>query len=162
MEVYGAELLGVPHDLFLRLREAYDCASVDDFWDVWSAGAEEGLFRAYCRAGGRVAGGAQRYLGCGRLRIRRRRLGGRSVGGVGSSRLYRVSQGDDVDVTSAQYFVNSSLAPVILFWRIGWMPCIGTGLRCVVRDLVGLFLLWSLGLGGFLLGTPSCFSGVIG
>ena len=70
-------MLGVPHDLFLRLREAYDCASVDDFWDVWSAGAEEGLFRAYCRAGGPVAGGAQRYLGRGRLRVRRRRLGGR-------------------------------------------------------------------------------------
>ena len=80
-EVYGEELLGVPHDLFLRLREAYDCASVDDFWDVWSAGAEEGLFRAYCRAGGPVAGGAQRYLGRGRLRVRRRRSGGRSVGG---------------------------------------------------------------------------------
>ena len=111
------ELMGVPHGLFLLLREAYDCASVDDFWDVWSAGAEEGLFRAYCRAGGPVAGGAQRYLGRGRLRVRRRRLGGRSVGGVGSSRLYRVSQGDDVDVSSAQYFVNSSLAPVILFRR---------------------------------------------
>ena len=114
-EFYGGELLGVP--LFLRLREAYRCASVDDFWDVWSAGAEEGLFRVYCRAGGPVAGGAQRYLGRGRLRIRRRRLGGRSVGGVGSSRLYRVSQGDDVDVTSAQYIVTSSLAPVILFRR---------------------------------------------
>ena len=58
----------------------------------------EGLFRAYCRAGGPVAGCAQRYLGRGRLRVRRRRLGGRSVGGAGSSKLYRVSQGDDVDV----------------------------------------------------------------
>ena len=77
----------------------------------------QGLFRAYCCAGGPVAGGAQRYLGRGRLRVRRRRLGGCSVGGVGSSRLYRVSQGDDVDVSSAQYFVNSSLAPVILFRR---------------------------------------------
>ena len=92
------------------------------------------------------------------------------VGGVGSSRHYRVSQGDDVDVSSAQYFVNSSLAPVILFrrrlksvadvlkafvntgsHRIGWMPCIGTGLRWVGRDRVGLWFLWSLGLVGFLL-----------
>ena len=107
----------MPRGLFLRLREAHDRASVDDFWDVWSAGAEEGLFRAYWRAGGPVAGGAQRYLGRGRLRVRRRQLGGRSVGGVGSSRLYRASQGDDVDVSSAQYFVNSSLAPVLLFRR---------------------------------------------
>ena len=33
-EVYGEELLGVPQGLFLRLREAYDRASVDDFWDA--------------------------------------------------------------------------------------------------------------------------------
>ena len=109
------------------------------------------VLRRVCRAGGPVAGGAQRYLGRGRLRVRRRRLGGRSVGGVGSSRLYRVSQGDDVDVSSAQYFVNSSLTPVEVgcglcskafvntgSHRIGWMPCIGTGLRCVGRDPVGL------------------------
>ena len=30
-------------------------------------------------------------------------------GGTGSSRLYRVSHGDEVDVHCAQYFVNSSL-----------------------------------------------------
>ena len=56
----------------------------------------------------------------GALRIRRRRLGGRSVGGgvgSGASRLYRVSQGDEVDVESAQFFVNSSLAPVLLIRR---------------------------------------------
>ena len=53
----------------------------------------------------------------GLLRIRSRRLGGKAVGGRGSSRLYRVSQGDDVDVYCAQYFVNSSLAPVLLFRR---------------------------------------------
>ena len=51
------------------------------------------------------------------LRIRRRRLGGRAVGGRRSSRLKRASQGDEVDVRCAQYFVNSSLAPVLLFRR---------------------------------------------
>ena len=40
------------------------------------------------------------------LQIRRGRLGGRAAGGAGSRKLYRVSQGDDVDVASAQFFVN--------------------------------------------------------
>ena len=42
---------------------------------------------------------------------------GLAVGSVGASGLYRASQGDEVDVASAQYFVNSFLAPVILFRR---------------------------------------------
>ena len=60
------------------------------------------------------------FSGRGAVRIRRRRLGGRSVGGgggTGSSRLYRVSQGDEVDAASAQFFVNFSMAPVLLFRR---------------------------------------------
>ena len=44
-----------------------------------------------------------------------RRLGGRAAGGTVSSRLYRVSQGDDVDVHCAQYFVHSSFAPFLSF-----------------------------------------------
>ena len=36
---------------------------------------------------------------------------------MGSSRLYRISQGDDVDKRCAQFFVNSSLSPVLLFRR---------------------------------------------
>ena len=47
------------------------------------------------------------------LRIRDRRVGGRAVGGRGSGRLYRASQGDEVDVHCAQYLVNSSLALVV-------------------------------------------------
>ena len=39
------------------------------------------------------------------------------VGGAGSGRLYTVSRGDDLDVESAQYYVNSSLSPVLLFRR---------------------------------------------
>ena len=53
-------------------------------------------------------------VGRGQLRIRRRWLGGRSVVGSCSS---RVSHGDEVDAASAQFFVNSSLAPVLLFRR---------------------------------------------
>ena len=55
------------------------------------------------------------FLGRGLLRIRSRRLGGRAAGGTVSGRLYRVSQGDDVGVHCAQYFVHSSLSPVLLF-----------------------------------------------
>ena len=57
----------------------------------FSEGAEAGLFQAYFRAGGLAAAGAHAYLGRGRLRIRRRRLGGKSAGGAGSGRLYRIS-----------------------------------------------------------------------
>ena len=75
-----------------------------------------GLFGAYPRAGGPAEAGSAAFLGRGLLRIRGRRLGGRAVGGRGSGRLYRASHGE-VDVHCAQYFVNSSLAPVVLFRR---------------------------------------------
>ena len=67
------------------------------------------------RAGGPTAAGSSAFFGRGLLRIRSRRLGGRAVGRRGASRLFRVSQRDEVDVHCAQYFVNSSLAPVVLF-----------------------------------------------
>ena len=51
------------------------------------------------------------------VRIRSRCLGGRAVGGRGSSRLHRASQADEVDVHCSQYFVNSSLALLVLFRR---------------------------------------------
>ena len=60
---------------------------------------------------------AAAFVGRGLLRIRSRRLGGRAVGRSGACRLYRVNQSDEVDVQFAQYFVNSSLAPVLLFRR---------------------------------------------
>ena len=75
------------------------------------------FFRAYCRAGGPTAAGSTAFLGRGLLRIRSGPLGGRAVGGRGSGRLYRASQGDEVDVQCAQYFVNSPLVPVVLFRR---------------------------------------------
>ena len=43
-----------------------------------------------------------------------RRLGGRAAGGKSSSRLYRVSHGDEVDVHCAQFILVS---PVLLFRR---------------------------------------------
>ena len=68
-------------------------------------------------AGGPTDAGSSALLGRGLSRIRSRRLGGRAAGGTGSSRLYRVSHGDEVDEHCAQYFVNSSLFPVLLFRR---------------------------------------------
>ena len=65
--------------------------------------------------GGPTAAGSSAFLGRGLFRIRSRRLGGRAAGGTSSSRLYRVSHGDEVDEHCAQYFVNSSLSPVLLF-----------------------------------------------
>ena len=115
--VYGDELGVVP--LEVALPSALSRSSVDDFWSSWSKNAEAGLFffGAYCRVGGPTAAGSPALLGRGLLRIRSRCLGGRAVDGRGSSRLYRASQGDEVDVHCSQYFVNSSLAPVVLFRR---------------------------------------------
>ena len=76
-----------------------------------------GFVRAYALAGGPIAAGSSAFLGRGLLRIRSRRLGGRAVGGTGSSRLYRTCQNDEVDKHCAQFFVNSSLSPVLLFRR---------------------------------------------
>ena len=73
--------------------------------------------RAYSLAGGPTAAGSSAFLGRGLLRIRSRRLGGKAAGGTASSRLYRVSHDDDVDKHCAQYFVNSTLSPVLLFRR---------------------------------------------
>ena len=86
-------------------------SSVDDFWSIWSKNTEAGVLSgpwSRCRSA---------FIGRGLLRIRRRRLGGRAVGGSGSSRLYRASQGDEVDVICAQYSANSSLVSVVLFRR---------------------------------------------
>ena len=72
---------------------------------------------AYTLAGGPIAAGNSAFLGRGCLRIRGRRLGGQAVGGKSSSRLYRASQSDEVDGACAQFFVHSSLSPVLLFRR---------------------------------------------
>ena len=116
-DVYRDVLGVVPEEVVRALRDAASRSSVDDFWVIWSKNAEAGLFRAYTLAGGPIAAGNSAFLGRGFLRIRSRRLGGQAVGGRSSSRLYRVSQGDEVDRNCAQFFVNSSLSPVLLFRR---------------------------------------------
>ena len=116
-DVYRDVLGVVPDEVVRSLRDAATRSSVDDFWSIWSKNAEAGLFRAYTLAGGPVTGDNSVFLGRGSLRIRHRRLGGKAVGGRSSSRLYRVSQGDEVDSNCAQFFVNSSLSPVLLFRR---------------------------------------------
>ena len=104
----GEELAAVPPDVVLALRDAVSRSCVDDFWTIWSKSAE---------AGGSTEAGSSAFRGRGLLRIRRRRQGDGAVGRSGARRLYRVSHCDEVDVCSTQYFVNSSLAPVLLFRR---------------------------------------------
>ena len=131
----------VPDDVVLALRDAVSRSSVDDFCSNLSRNAEEGLFRAYSLAGGPTEAGSVAFLGRGLLRIRNRRLRVRAVGSRGSGRLYRASQGDEVDVHCAQYFVNSSLAPVVLFRR---------RLKSVADVLEGSVVRVLLSLGGML------------
>ena len=64
-DIYWEELGTVPPDLIFALRSAFDANSVDEFWNVWSAGAEDGLVRAYHRAGGPLTSGIQAFLGRG-------------------------------------------------------------------------------------------------
>ena len=103
-DVYRDVLGVVPDEVVRSLRDAATGTAIDDFWSIWSTNAEAGLFRAYTLAGGPITGDSAVFLGRGSLRIRHRRLGGKAVGGRGSSRLYRVSHGDEVDSNCAQFF----------------------------------------------------------
>ena len=165
------DVLGVVSDEVVRsLRDAATRSAIDDFWSIWSKKAEAGLFRAYTLAGGPVTGDDSVFLGRGSLRIRHRRLGGKAVGGRGSSRLYRVSQGDEVDFNCAQFlstllflqcysFVDVlSLLPMFLrvfgvkgLPSLGGILWLGIGERYVVMVHVVPFLLFILGIFGFLL-----------
>ena len=114
--------------LYVFFWAAYERSSVDDFWFAWSTGAEESLFRAYCRAGGPVAGNPQMYLGRGELRVRIRRLGGRSAGGSCSSRPCRVSRGDEVDTHAAPLRYQAA-------WLLsGWGGCFAPLLGCCLSS----------------------------
>ena len=77
--MYRDELGVVPDEVVLALRGAASRSSVDDFWSIWSRGAELGLFRAYCKAGGPTEAGSSAFLGRGLLRIRNMRVGGRAA-----------------------------------------------------------------------------------
>ena len=51
-DVYREELGVVPEEVVLALGNAVSRSFVDDFWAIWCKSAEEGLFRAYSKAGG--------------------------------------------------------------------------------------------------------------
>ena len=72
-------------ELIETLRAAYDRGSVNDFWYAWNMETESSLYHAYCGAGGPLP------LVGGRLRARRRPLGGGAFGGSGAGWLYRVN-----------------------------------------------------------------------
>ena len=140
-DVKSDELAVVPEEVVLALRDAATRSSVDDFWSTWSRSAELGLFRACSKAGGPTEACSSAILGRGLLRIRSRRLGGRAVGGRGSSRLYRVCQGDEVDVHCAQYFVSCSVVDALNLWQM-FSEVLG------VRVLLSLggMLFWVIGV----------------
>ena len=69
------------------------------------------------------------------------------VGLAGASRFFRVSQGDEVDAASAQFFANSSLAPDLLFRR---------RLKSVADALKGIKPAW------FYYGQIGCSFSVLG
>ena len=62
-DIYREELEVVLPDLILALRSAFDKKCVDEFWNVWSAGAEAGLLQSWQRAGGPVSSGLSASLG---------------------------------------------------------------------------------------------------
>ena len=100
-------------DLILGLTAANDRGSVDDFWDAWNKGAESSLFRAIVGWGARCS-----WLSChsssGSFAYSQATTWWQGCWSMGASRLLRVSRGDEIDVSSAKYFVNSSLAPALL------------------------------------------------
>ena len=130
-------------EVVFALMDPVSRSPVDDFWTIWSSHAEAGLFRAYSLAGAASAA----FLGRGLLQIRSRRLGGRPVGSRGSGRSCRASHGDDVDVHCAQYFVNSSIDPVVLFRRrLKSVADVFKGIRGQVLLSLGGMLFWVTGM----------------
>ena len=103
----------VPEEVVLALRGAVSRSSVDDFWS-YGVGMRKQVYFEPIPSWGSYCSCSSAFLGRGLLR---RRLGGRAAGGTVSSSLYRVCHDDDVEKHCAQYFVNSSLSPVLLFRR---------------------------------------------
>ena len=56
------EIVVVPPDVVLAIRDAVDRSCVDDIWDIWSWSAEACLVDAYCNAGGPTAAGSSAVL----------------------------------------------------------------------------------------------------
>ena len=106
-------LLFVPGEVRAELRR-FCCAEpdIDAAWKVWYSAAENGLLAAYNAAGGPCPQGDTPFLGRGEAIIRSRRVGGRAPG-----RLHRPARANEVDPATCESFINSSLAPVVLFRR---------------------------------------------
>ena len=179
-DVYRDVLGVVPEQVVLALRDAASSSSVDDFWSIWSKNAEAGLLNAYTLAGGPIAAGNSAFLGRSCLRIRSRRLGGKAVGGRGSSRLYRVSQGmrlimNVLSFLSTPLFLQfysfvDVLSQLLMFLRVfgikvllrhGGTLWYGIGRLYAVMVLAVPFLLFTLGMIGFLLIYMVFISGLV-
>ena len=169
-DVYRDVLGVVPGEVVLSLRDAATRSAIDDFWSIWSKNAEAGLFRAYTLAGGPVTGDNSVFLGRGSLRIRHRRLGGKAVGGGSSSSCIVFLKVMRLTVTVPSFlstplfllcfsFVNV-LSLLLMFLRVfgvKGLPSLdgilwlGIGRGYVVMVLAVPFLLFTLGIIGFLL-----------
>ena len=110
-DVYRDELGVFPDEVVLALGDAVSRSCVDDFWSIWSRSAElgftSGLFQSW-RSHCKLAALPFLVEVCYGF-----------VAGVWEAKMLadRVSQGGEVDVHCAQFFVNSSLVPVLLFRR---------------------------------------------
>ena len=74
--------------------------------------AEACLARAYLTAGGPALLSPGSYVGGSQLFLRTKRLGSRC-----RDRIYRINRADEFDVTHSDFFVKSSLAPVLRYRR---------------------------------------------
>ena len=111
--VYLDMLQCVPNEVRQQLHWAcLDEPNVDTAWRIWCSSAEQGLLSAYKAAGGPCPQGDLPFLGRGKAFIRTRVIGGRAPG-----RVHRPARADPVDSANCFSYINSSLAPVVLFRR---------------------------------------------
>ena len=129
-------------DLFLAVRSAFDRIGADEFWDVWSAGAEAGLLSVHQRDEFPVASGSQAFVGEGVLCIR----GVDCVAGLlvavvlvsskGSEMWRRLSISSIMSLLLSFSFVGASnrllMSSKAFASKVGRMPCIGVGVLSVV------------------------------
>ena len=111
--VYLDMLQFVPLETREQLHKAcLEEPNVDAAWHIWCKAAENGLLCAYKAAGGPQPQGDLPFLGRGKAVFRNRLLGGRAPG-----RVHRPAKADPIDSANCFSFINSSLAPVVLFRR---------------------------------------------
>ena len=111
--IYLDKLQFVPVETREQLHKAcLEEPNVDAAWHIWCKAGESGLLCAYKAAGGPQPQGDLPFLGRGRAIFRNRLLGGRAHG-----RVHKPAKADSVDCANCFSFINSSLAPVVLFRR---------------------------------------------